>query len=174
MYLGMKNLKTLAREAKTLARYVKKQMPRDVSQAWLWASQNAFLTETNPATGQKWRDRYGIVYGKRVRKIGNIEPYLSYGKLHRTGRLLKGLKVRRVINGNAVDIELYNKVPYAEEHETGKPTKRVTVKQPYVRGDVQGAVTGGKIVARPHMQPSKQILRSPRRLVLNKMRELGW
>lgn len=75
---------------------------------------------------------------------------------------------------NGATITLYNNVLYAEEHETGKATKKATIKQPYVQGGVKGVVTGGNITARPFMKPSNKLLRSPQRLVENKLKELGW
>lgn len=170
----MKNLKTLVRETQTLAKYIKTGMPKEVSQTWLWTAQNAFLTETDPSTGAKWKDRYGTAYGKGLRHTGNIEPYLSYKKLHRTGRLLRGLKVKRSAVGGGIAIELYNNVEYAEEHEMGKMTGVVTIKPPYVHNGAQSVLTGGQIHARPHMKPSKRVLYSPQSLVQSKMKSFGW
>ena len=167
----MKTLKTLVSETKSLARYAEKQMVHEISEAWLWSSQNAFLTETNPATGIKWKDRYGSVYGRDFKETGNIEPYLSYGKLHRTGRLLRGLHVKHT----GSTITLYNNVPYASEHELGSIASVGTViKGPYVRGGAKSVMTGSSIYARPFMQPSKQVLRAPLRLMQVKMRSFGW
>ena len=115
-----------------------------------------------------------MVYDKGFRKTGNVEPYLGYKKLHRTGRLLRGLKVRRKQNGDSTDIELYNKTPYASEHELGGQTKPVKIKEPYVQGGASAVITGGDVEARPSMKPSKQVLRSPMKLVENKMRGFGW
>ena len=131
------------------------------------------MAETDPATGVKWKDRHGIAYGKKLKHTGNIETYLSYKKLHRTGRLLKGLKVRRK-QGRHVVIELYNTVSYASDHQNGATTKRARIKAPYVRSGATGVITGGNVVARPFMTPSKRILNAPKRLTEKKMRSLGW
>jgi len=137
---------------------------------WLWASQNAFLSETNPATGVKWDDRHGLVYGKGFRKHGNIETHLAYKKLHRTGRLLKSLKAR----GTVDSITLSSNVPYASIHEEGGNDGGRTIKGTHVGGGATGALLGGNIVARPFMKPSQKILRGPQRLIEEKMKEFGW
>lgn len=171
----MNNLQTLSRQAKELATYAKRMMPKEVSEVWLWTAQNAFLTETNPETGARWADRYGVAFGKGFRESGNVERHLSYKKLHRTGRLLRGLKVKHISTTSRSLIKLYNNVPYASEHETGVGnTGGTTVKPPYTRGGVTGVHFGGNVVARPHMVPSKQVLRAPMRLLCEKMKEFGW
>lgn len=109
-----------------------------------------------------------------MRHVGNIEPYLSYSKLHRTGRLLRGLKSRVVGEGTSLAIELYNKVPYAQQHEKGGVTSRVEINEPYTTNGAKGVITGGNVVARPHMQPSKQVLKAPRNLIGTKMKSFGW
>ena len=109
-----------------------------------------------------------------MRHIGNVERYLSYKKLHRTGRLLRGLKVKRSGSGYSRQITLYNDVPYASEHETGSVTPKATIKSPYVHNGAQGVVTGGDVEARPSMQPSAQVLKSPYKLLGAKMKSFGW
>lgn len=145
-------------------------MPRDVSKAWLSSSQNAFIAQQDPQTNAKWSDRYGIAFGKKFRKVGNVESYLSYPKLKRTGRLLRGLKTR--VSGDS--IILYNNVPYAEEHETGKYSSKTVVRPPYTSGGAQGVITGGNIHARPFMKPSQGVLRSPYKLLNDKIKKIGW
>ena len=109
-----------------------------------------------------------------MKHVGNVEPYLSYGKLHRTGRLLRGLRVKRSVVRGGVAVTLYNNVRYAEDHELGKTTRKMTIRSPYVTNGATGVVTGGNIVARPFMKPSSQVLRSPIRLTESKIRSLGW
>lgn len=170
----MANLKQLAKEAQALNRYVSKQMPLDVSRTWLWTAQNAFLTETDPQTGKKWEDRYGLVFGSGFKKAGNVESYLNYKKLHRTGKLFRGLKVKRIQSGNDVAINLYNRTPYAKEHEEGGNASTTVIKPPYLSGGAAGVVTGGEITKRSSMQPSEQVLNSPQRLVEDKIKSFGW
>ena len=43
-----------------------------------------------------------------------------------------------------------------------------------LQGGVVGAVLGGKIHARPFMTPSKQVLRAPKKLLMDKMKRYGW
>ena len=167
----MKTLKTLTREMKSLSKYVKREMPREVSKAWLWASQNAFLTETDPKTGIKWQDRYGIAYGKGLKKVGNVEQHLSYSKQHRKGKLLSGLSSKAVGN----EITLSNRVKYAKDHEEGVAVSKVVrIKPPYTRGGASTVITGGNITERPSMNPSKKILVMPKTLIGRKMRSYGW
>lgn len=145
-----------------------------MSKTWLWQSRNAFLVSTDPATGKPWPDRHGIAYGKKLKKVGNIETFLSYKKLHRTGKLLKNLSVNVRI-GNSTNISLNNRVRYAKDHQEGTNTsKRTVIKEPYIRGGAHAVVTGGSIEARPFMTPSKKVLTAPYVLVVRKMRSLGW
>lgn len=133
------------------------------------------MNECDPATGQKWKDRHGVAYGANgLRHTGNVEQYLNYSKLHRTGRLLRGLNVRRLQVGNKQTIELYNKTPYASDHEEGGSGNGRTLKQPYVNGGASGVVFGGDVVARPSMKPSKQVLQAPYKLFNRKLKELKW
>lgn len=112
---------------------------------------------------------------KSFRVTGNVERYLNYKKLHRTGRLLRGLKVKRVKVGTGVNIVLYNTVPYAQVHETGQgaPEKMKPVREPYAKTDTT-VLLGGNIQARPFMKPSKMVRRAPARLLNAKMRSFGW
>ena len=181
----MKTLKTLVRETNDLARYLKKGMLKEVSQTWLWTSQNAFLSETDPSTGKKWPDRRGIVqrtkeHGKyfnvRTHVLGSAEQYLRYKKLHRTGRLLRGLKSTYGMYGRKGIVALYNNVEYAEVQDTGKgPIGRykATVRPPLSQN---GTVVhlGVKPKARPFMRPSKYVLNSPARLLKQRMKSYGW
>ena len=145
-------------------------MPREVSRLWLWTSQNAFLTGKDPSTGKEWADRYGKAFGRGFTKTGNIEQYLNYKKLHRTGRLLRSLSAK----ATSKIITLSSNSPYASEHELGGSSGGARVGGTYVRGDVSAVAMGGKIVARPFMRPSKQILRAPYRLLMDKMNRYGW
>lgn len=137
---------------------------------WLWTAQNAFLSETDPLTEKRWADRHGIAYGKKLKKTGNIEGHLTYSKLHRTGKLLRGLNVK--VKGNQIIIG--NRVRYAQEHEEGGQSKKATIKAPYVRGGAHAVVTGGNIHARPFMNPSKRVLKAPNLLIHKKIRSYGW
>ena len=141
---------------------------------WLWEAQNAFLTETNPQTGVKWKDRYGVVRDRREQRFTNVESYLNYGKLHRTGRLLRGLKVKRTVEGANVLITLYNEVPYTAVHEMGGYERaKVKKKGRNVRG-VSSVLLGGKIQARPFMRPSKQVRRAPSTFLQRKLKSFKW
>lgn len=106
--------------------------------------------------------------------MGNIESFLPYKKLQRTGRLLRGLKIKRSVANNSSRIVLYNNVHYASEHQIGGVSSSVTIKPPYVHNGAEGVIMGGRIEARPYMTPSKHILKAPARLVGNKMRSYGW
>lgn len=145
-------------------------MPREVSKVWLWTSQNAFLTGNDPSTGTAWADRQGKVFGKGFVKSGNIEPYLSYKKLHRTGRLLRSLKTKH----NSNFVMLYSNAPYASEHELGQQSGKAVIKDRFVTGGAKGVAVGGKLHARPFMKPSKQVLRAPYRLIVERMKRYGW
>ncbi len=136
----------------------------------MWTAQNAFLTETDPATGIKWADRHGIAFGKGLKKTGNIEQHLSYSKLHRTGKLLRNLSAKAV----GKEIILSNRVKYAEEHNEGGVSKTVTIRPPFVRAGASAVVTGGDITARPFMNPSRKILMMPKTLVGRQMKAYGW
>lgn len=142
-----------------------------MSRVWLWETQNAFLTETDPSTGSRWKDRHGKVYGKGFTKAGNVEPYLSYSKLHRTGRLLRSIKGKH----SPTQVKLYSNVPYAGAHDNGgvygKP-KAIT--EPYVMNGAKAVITGEQMVARPFMKPSKRVLRAPYTFVGARMRRYGW
>lgn len=137
----------------------------------MWTAQNAFLAETDPKTGVKWADRHGIAFGKKLKKVGNVEQHLSYSKLHRTGKLLRGLSSKAV----GKEIILNNRVKYAKDHEEGATVSKVVkIKAPYTRGGASTVITGGNITARPFMNPSRKILVMPKTLVTKKMRSLGW
>ena len=171
----MKTLKTLVRETKNLSKYVDRSLPKEVSQAWLWEAQNAFLAQSDPATNQRWKDRHGIAYGKGLKKVGNIEAYLSYGKLHRTGKLLRNLYGKVERSGTSRSIILGNRVKYAEDHNEGLASGKIAkIKAPYVRGGANTVVTGGRIVARPFMNPSRKVLMMPKTLLNRKMKSFGW
>lgn len=115
------------------------------------------------------------MYGSNgLRKTGNVEQYLSYDKLQRTGRLLKGLKVKREVTDRGFNVTLYNRVPYASEHETGGSSARAVIKEPFVKNGASGVVTGGKITARPFMKPSRRVLNTPYRELGRKMKSFGW
>lgn len=129
------------------------------------------MTETDPATGKKWPDRYGKAFGKGFTHTGNIEPYLSYRKLHRTGKLLRSLSTR-VQYGS--EIVLSAAAEYASEHELGGASGGAVIKEPYVQGGARGVLVGGQIHARPFMRPSKQVLRAPASLIEDRMRQYGW
>jgi hypothetical protein len=106
-----------------------------------------------------------------MKRTGNVESFLSYKKLHRTGRLLRGLHVRSE-SGRVI---LINSVNYAQDHNEGASgSKRVTVKPPYVRGGAHAVAFGGRIVARPFMNPSRKIKNAPKTLVISQMNKLGW
>lgn len=110
-----------------------------------------------------------------MRKTGNIEAYLTYSKLHRTGRLLRGLKMKVVRQDNSAQITLYNKVRYASEHETGKSTGGYkTIKKPYVHNGASGATLGGNITQRSFMKPSTLVLLTPQRLLEERLQRFGW
>lgn len=133
------------------------------------------MAEADPATGAAWKDRYGIAYGKGLKKIGNVEGHLSYSKLHRTGRLLKGLRKRVTISGMYSNVILENRTPYASEHELGSSGNRIAkIKPPYTRGGASTVVTGKTITARPSMKPPKKILTMPYVLINRRMRKYGW
>ena len=167
----MKTLKTLIKETQNLANFVDKTMPKEVSKAWLWTAQNAFLAERNPETGEQWSDRYGIAYGKGFKKVGNVESSFNYQKLHRTGRLLRSLKAK----GVAGRVVLSSSAPYARDHNEGSAGgSSKVIKAPYVRGGTKGIITGGTIVARPFMYPSKKVVKMPYTLLNKKMKLYGW
>lgn len=129
------------------------------------------MVARDPSTGLAWKDRYGIAFGNKLKKTGNVEAFLNYGKLHRTGKLLRGLSSKAVGN----DIILNNRVKYASDHEEGNIKSKVArIKEPYVRGGAKTVITGGNIVARPFMKPSKKILRMPSSLIDKKIRSFGW
>lgn len=131
--------------------------------------------ERDPATGVPWKDRHGVAFGKKLKKEGNVEAFLNYGKLHRTGKLLRGLSSKVITSGLYRNVVLTNRVGYAEDHEEGQyKTKRVQIKAPYVRGGASTVITGGKIVARPFMHPSEKVLKMPWLLVNRKIRSFGW
>lgn len=110
-----------------------------------------------------------------MRRSGNIERYLTYGKLHRTGRLLRGLKTKVMRGETSSVIQLYNNTPYASDHEQGGNSGTYkTIKKPYVHNGANAAVLGGNVEKRPSMQPSAQVLSTPQRLLENKMKEYGW
>ena len=100
----------------------------------------------------------------------NIEPYLTYKKLHRTGRLLKSLSVQSGIK----TITLKSTAPYASSHELGEASDSKVLQSPYVTGDVNSVKVGGNITARPFMKPSPQVLRSPRQLIETRIKRYGW
>lgn len=145
-----------------------------MSKTWLWTSQNAFLTETDPSTGAAWKDRYGVAFSRGNVIKGNVESYLSYKKLHRTGRLLRSLKIKREAGKDGIKIVLYNTAPYASEQENGGYTTTTTVRGAYTRGGVSGVVLGGNVQARHFMRPSKQVLNAPRKLIEARMKKYGW
>lgn len=152
-------------------------MPREVSKRWLWTSQNAFLKSKDPSTGADWADRHGHAFGKGFSKSGVVEPYLSYKKLQRTGKLLRSLKAKSKFNSatGSAAIELSSGVPYASDHELGGGSGGGTlVKGRYVTGGASGVVLGGRVVARPFMKPSQEVLESPYRLLVSKMSSFGW
>lgn len=170
----MRTLKTLARDARELARYVKMELPKEVSQTWLWTTQNAFLTGTDPTDGRKWVDRFGLVRDKHGQFFGNVEPFLNYSKLKRTGRLLRSIKSRYTrFSFSGCKIVLRSTSPYAKVHNEGGEGKIKTIKPPHSSVDTV-VITGANIVARPFMFPSKQILESPKSFLTHKMRSLGW
>lgn len=140
----------------------------------MWSAQDAFLKGVDPATGKQWADRHGIAYGKGLRVTGNVEQYLNYKKRIRTGRSLKGMKVKRSVQGASTLITLFNDVPYIEDHETGRTSAKHTIKDPYVKSGAQGVITGGSIVARPSMNPSIAILGTPKRLLQQRFKFYGW
>lgn len=110
------------------------------------------------------------MFGKGFSHRGNIEPFLNYKKLHRTGRLLKSLSVKSTSNA----VILSSSAPYATEHEFGQHSSGVVIKSPYVQGGAAGVATGGKIHARPFMRPSKQVLKAPIKLIGEKLKQFGW
>lgn len=181
----MRTLSHLAKEAKALSGYLKKQMPKEVSREWLWESQNAFLSEADPSTGKKWADRQGIValskrdsryFGVRSFTKTNVEPFLRYKKLHRTGRLLRGLKTKSGQYGNKIAIILYNTVEYAQIHDTGQGPVgryRAVVNPPLAKSGTK-VLLGVSPKRRPFMRPSKKILNLPATLVKKRMKKLGW
>lgn len=116
----------------------------------------------------------GLIRDNRGQYFGNVESRLSYGKLHRTGRLLKGLRVRRDVFGNVVRVMLYNRVSYAAEHELGMQTGKSTVlKRPMIH-NASSVKLGGQVAPRPFMTPSPKILQAPYRLTTAKIKEFGW
>lgn len=133
------------------------------------------MAQSDPATNQRWKDRYGIAYGKGLKKVGNVESYLSYSKLHRTGKLLRNLYGKVESSGKGRDIILGNRVNYAEDHNEGSSgSKTAKIKAPYVRGGANTVVTGGRIVARPFMNPSRKVLMMPKTLLNRKIKSFGW
>mgnify|MGYP007132875743 CR=1 FL=1 len=114
------------------------------------------------------------MYGKGFRKVGNIEPYLSYKKLHRTGRLLRGIKAKHLVTENGAIINLFNNVPYAQDQELGLRTPKAQIPKESLQGGATGGITGGDIEARPFMQPSEEVLNHAQRSVEDKMRSFGW
>ena len=151
----------------------------------MWTSQNAFLSETDPSTGKKWADRRGIVqrskghskyYKVRTHALENAESVLRYKKLHRTGRLLRGLKTTYGMYGRNGIVALYNDVEYAEIQNTGQgPVGRykATIRPPLSQKGTQVHL-GVKPKARPFMRPSKYVLNSPARLLKQRMKSYGW
>lgn len=140
-----------------------------MSQSWLWTAQNAFLTETSP-DGVRWADRHGKAFGRGFVRNGNVEKYLTYKKLHRTGRLLRSLK--KFARGNVIG--LTSSVPYAKEQNEGGGSGGTRVKGKYVQGGVSAVLLGGRIHARPFMTPSKRVLDLPYSLLVARIKKLGW
>lgn len=129
------------------------------------------MVSQDPQTGRAWSDRYGIAYGKKMKRVGNVEAHLSYKKLHRTGRLLRGLSAR--VEGN--NVILNNRVRYAQDHDEGIANgKKAVIKPPFVMNGAHAVVTGGKITPRPFMKPSRKVLLAPKTLVGRKMKSFGW
>lgn len=77
------------------------------------------------------------------------------------------------MTGTGTQIELYNDVPYASEHELGEMSNSTIVKPPQIR-DASSIKMGGDIEARPFMRPSKQVLQAPFRGLVSKIEEFGW
>lgn len=131
----------------------------------------------DPDTGADWADRHGVVsmrggkyFSRGFVKKGNVESFLTYKKLHRTGRLLRSLKT--FVRGN--QIVMSSSSSYAKVQNEGGSSAPKRIKGKYVREDVNSVAFGGKIVARPFMTPSKQVRRLLITLVLKRMRKLGW
>lgn len=82
--------------------------------------------------------------------------------------------MKRIRSGDAVTINLYNNTPYAKEHEEGGTSEPAVIKPPYVAAGATSVVTGGEVTKRTSMKPSEQILKTPLRLVEDKMRSFGW
>lgn len=131
----------------------------------------AFLNELDPATGDRWSDRYGIVYRGRAKTFENVEPHLHYKKLNRTGAMLRANKVN-VRGGNRVVST--NTSPYAQAQHEGSETR--VGNKAYIKkgGAVRGIVLGKGNVARPWMYPSKRILWAYKTFVGRKMKSFGW
>lgn len=165
-----KTLTTLVKEVNALRHYAEVTAPKEVARTWLLTSQNAFLFGKDPDTERNWADRHGKAFGKGFTKTGNVERYLNYKKLHRTGKLLRSLKA----SARGRQIVLSSSSPYAKIHNEGGHDKSKKVSGSYVRGDVKAVAFGGNIVARPFMNPSKQVRRLLFTLVLKRMRKYGW
>lgn len=124
-------------------------------------------------TGKTWVDRYGLAVGNGLRKSGNVESYLTYQKLHRTGKLLRSVRVRAV----GKQVVWSSSASYAREHDlggmaTGGQRKATGSK---VQGGAKTVYLGGRSVqARPFAAPGPKILRMPERLIGAKMRSFGW
>lgn len=88
--------------------------------------------------------------------------------------MLRGTKTRVIRKGNRSQVEIFNKVRYASDHELGGKSATHTIKKPFVRGGAQYVITGGQITARPFMIPSRYVLNTPKRLIQDKMKQLGW
>ncbi len=131
-------------------------------------------------TGAKWADRYGMVSGEAGgrSKFTNVESALTYKKLQRTGRLLRGIRVKPFGSysgaGMRIGVEMSNATPYASSHELGTPDapKRVSGKD--VAPGVKSVYFGGEVHQRRHMAPSMQVLGVPHKLLGAKMRSFGW
>lgn len=165
-----KTLTTLVKEVNELRHYAEVTAPKEVARTWLLTSQNAFLFGKDPATKNSWADRHGKAFGKGFTKTGNVESYLNYKKLRRTGKLLRSLKAsvrdRQII--------LSSSSPYAKIHNEGGHDKSKKVSGSYIRGNAKAVAFGGNIVARPFMNPSKKVRRLLITLVLKRMRKYGW
>lgn len=101
---------------------------------------------------------------------GNIEPYLAYKKLHRSGKLLRSIK-RKVKTGSRASITLYSNVSYARLQAEGGTSPVEFVPKNKITG-AYAVKVGGKIYPRPFMTPSKQVLQAPSKLVEKKIKSI--
>ena len=119
-----------------------------------------------------------IRQGHKGRKLGNVEKYLNYHKLQRTGKLLRSLKMHTYYQPDRTQIMMSSSIPSASVHETGKDLygSGVVLKAgKYVKEDSAKYVgLGPRAIARPFMKPSKKVLGAAKKLLESRFKSNGW